>query len=102
MRARLETLIDEMLEGQILLDEALSEFEKVYIKKALARNKQHPSTTPVILGIHRNPLAKRVALYDKQDHNGHNGRRNHGPGNHGTGNLGTGNHGTGNHSKSNH
>ena len=102
MRARLETLIDEMLEGQILLDEALAEFEKVYIKKALARNKQHLSNTAVILGIHRNTLAKRVALYDKQDHNGHDGRRNHGTGNHSTGNHGTGNHGTGNHGKRNH
>jgi DNA-binding NtrC family response regulator len=76
MRARLETLIDEMLEGQILLDEALSEFEKLYIKKALAKNRQHLSHTAVILGIHRNTLAKRVALYDKQDRNGHgNGSR---------------------------
>ena len=70
MRARLETLIDEMLEGHILLDEALSEFEKLYIKKALAKNQQHLSKTAVILGIHRNTLAKRVALYDRQDHNG--------------------------------
>ena len=74
MRARLETLIDEMLEGQILLDEALSEFEKVYIKKALAKNSQHLSKTAVILGIHRNTLAKRVALYDKQDRNGNGAR----------------------------
>ena len=70
MRARLETLIDEMLEGRILLDEALCEFEKLYIKKALARNKEHLSRTAVILGIHRNTLAKRVALYEKQDRNG--------------------------------
>jgi DNA-binding NtrC family response regulator len=70
MRARLETLIDEMLEGHILLDEALSEFEKLYIKKALAKNKQHLSKTAVILGIHRNTLAKRVALYERQDRNG--------------------------------
>ena len=74
MRARLETLIDEMLEGQILLDEALSEFEKVYIKKALAQNGQHLSRTAVILGIHRNTLAKRVALYDKQERNGNGSR----------------------------
>jgi DNA-binding NtrC family response regulator len=74
MRARLETLIDEMLEGQILLDEALSEFEKVYIKKALAKHSQHLSKTAVILGIHRNTLAKRVALYDKQDRNGNGSR----------------------------
>ena len=70
MRARLETLIDEMLEGHILLDEAISEFEKLYIKKALAKHKQHLSNTAVVLGIHRNTLAKRVAAYEKQDRNG--------------------------------
>ena len=75
MRARLETLIDEMLEGQILLDEALSEFEKVYIKKALAKNKQHLSRTAVVLGIHRNTLAKRVALYDREDRDGSRRKR---------------------------
>jgi DNA-binding NtrC family response regulator len=75
MRARLETLIDEMLEGQILLDEALSEFEKLYIKKALAKNQQHLSKTAVVLGIHRNTLAKRVASYDRQDRNGSRPKR---------------------------
>ena len=64
---RLESLIDEMLEGHILLDEALCEFEKLYIKKALARHKQHISNTATVLGIHRNTLAKRVATYDKQE-----------------------------------
>lgn len=67
IRTRLETLIDEMLEGHILLDEALCEFEKLYIKKALARHKQHISNTATILGIHRNTLAKRVATYQKQE-----------------------------------
>jgi DNA-binding NtrC family response regulator len=67
MRTRLESLIEEMLEGHILLDEALSEFEKLYIKKALARHKQHLSKTAVVLGIHRNTLAKRVATYKNQD-----------------------------------
>ena len=67
MRTRLESLIDEMLEGHILLDEALSEFEKLYITKALARHKQHLSNTAVVLGIHRNTLAKRVASYKRQD-----------------------------------
>jgi DNA-binding NtrC family response regulator len=67
IRTRLETLIDEMLEGHILLDEALCEFEKLYIKKAMARHKQHISNTAAILGIHRNTLAKRVATYQKQE-----------------------------------
>ena len=67
MRSRLESLVEEMLEGHILLDEALSEFEKLYITKALAHHKQHLSKTAVVLGIHRNTLAKRVATYKRQD-----------------------------------
>ena len=68
MRARLEALIDEMLDGQIMLDEALAEFEKLYIQKALARHKEHLSRTANVLGIHRNTLSKRVSTYRKQEH----------------------------------
>lgn len=67
MRARLEALIDEMLDGQIMLDEAVAEFEKLYIQKALVRHKEHLSRTAGILGIHRNTLSKRVASYRKQE-----------------------------------
>ena len=67
MHNRLETLVEEMLEGQILLDEAMAEFEKLYIKKALARHKQHISKTASALGIHRNTLSKRVASYKRQE-----------------------------------
>jgi transcriptional regulator with PAS, ATPase and Fis domain len=66
MRARLEALIEEMLDGQILLAEAMSEFEKLYIKKALTRNKQHLSRTAKALGVHRNTISKRVATYQKE------------------------------------
>ena len=67
MRERLEALIDEMLDGQIMLDEALTEFEKLYIQKALARHKEHLSRTASTLGIHRNTLSKRVATYRTQE-----------------------------------
>ena len=67
MRARLEILIDEMLDGRILLSEALIEFEKLYIKKALSRNQDHLSKTAETLGIHRNTLSKRVSDYKKSD-----------------------------------
>lgn len=67
MRARLESLIEEMLDGQIMLDEALAEFEKLYIQKALARHKDHLSRTAHILGIHRNTLSKRVSVYRKEE-----------------------------------
>ena len=60
MRNRIEILIDEMLDGQILLEEALTEFKKIYIQKALERNGKHLSKTASTLGIHRNTLSKHV------------------------------------------
>lgn len=59
----MKILIDEMLDGQILLGEAMAEFEKLYIQKALQRNDEHLSKTADALGIHRNTLSKRVTAY---------------------------------------
>ncbi len=67
MRTRLENLIDEMLDGRILLTEALGEFEKLYIKKAFLRNEGHLSKTAQALGIHRNTLSKRVSAYQRAE-----------------------------------
>lgn len=64
MRKQMESLIGEMLDGRILLDEAITEFEKIYIEEALARNSDHLSKTATALGIHRNTLSKRVASYN--------------------------------------
>jgi len=66
MRKQLEALVEEMLDGQILLDEAVAEFEKIYIEKALSRHRKHLSNTAKVLGIHRNTLSKRVATYQKR------------------------------------
>ena len=66
LRNRMEALIEEMLDGQIMLNEAMSEFEKLYIQKALLRNKDHLSQTAKALGIHRNTLSKRVSTYQEQ------------------------------------
>ena len=64
MRKRMELLIGEMLDGRILLDEAITEFEKIYIQKALERNAKHLSKTACALGIHRNTLSKRISGYN--------------------------------------
>lgn len=66
MRTRMETLIEEMLDGQILLNEALLEFEKIYIQKALKRYGEHVSNTANALGIHRNTLSKKAAAYQTE------------------------------------
>lgn len=65
LRDLMETLIEEMLDGQILLSEGISEFEKLYIQKALCRYNEHLSQTANALGIHRNTLSKRVAAYQE-------------------------------------
>ncbi|MGI9037180.1 MAG: helix-turn-helix domain-containing protein [Pyrinomonadaceae bacterium] len=59
----MENLIEEMLDGNIMLGEAISEFEKLYIQKALCKYNDHLSQTASALGIHRNTLSKRVATY---------------------------------------
>jgi len=46
-----------MLDGHIMLDEALEEFEKLYIQKAFTRNKKRISHTAEALGIHRNTIS---------------------------------------------
>lgn len=63
LKNKIERLVDEMLSGRIMLTEAVAEFEKVYIEKALKKNGGHISKTADELGIHRNTLAKKVASY---------------------------------------
>jgi DNA-binding NtrC family response regulator len=57
----MELLIDEMLDGKILLGEAVAEFEKLYIERAVARYGSRVTTTACALGIHRNTLSKHLA-----------------------------------------
>jgi len=63
----LEAVIEEMLDGHIMLSEALEEFEKLYIEKAFTRNKKRITHTAHALGIHRNTISKRVNLYRSQE-----------------------------------
>lgn len=76
IRPRLEAVIEEMLDGHIMLDEALDEFEKLYIEKAFARNNSRISHTAIALGIHRNTIAKRVHTYRRTARKYQSGARN--------------------------
>jgi DNA-binding NtrC family response regulator len=67
IRPRLEAVIEDMLDGHIMLDEALEEFEKLYIQKAYTRNRKRISHTAAALGIHRNTISKRVNSYRAQE-----------------------------------
>ena len=73
IRPRLEAVIEDMLDGHILLDEALEEFEKLYIQKAYTRNKKRIVHTATALGIHRNTISKRVNSYRAEERKHTNG-----------------------------
>lgn len=64
MSKLIEALVEQMLDGSILLDEAAHEFEKVFISKALERNGRHISKTASKIGMHRNTLSKRINEYE--------------------------------------
>lgn len=63
IKAKMESLIDEMIDGGIRLEDALAEFEKCFILKALERHRGHLSNTAKFLGIHRNTLSNRLKTY---------------------------------------
>lgn len=69
MKAELESLVDQMITGGILFEEAVKEFEKKFILKVVSRNNNNLSKAADELGIHRNTLSKRVGEYE----NGVNG-----------------------------
>ncbi len=67
MRDQLESLVGQMVERGILFDEAVGEFEKKYIKRALERANGNQSRAATAMGIHRNTLSRKISVY-KLDH----------------------------------
>ncbi len=67
MKEQLESLIGMMVDRGILLEEAITEFEKKFIKCVLENAKGNQSRAAKVLGIHRNTLSRKVVDY-KLDH----------------------------------
>ncbi len=63
MKDQLESLISQMVEHGILFDEAVTEFEKKFIKRVLDRNNGNQSRAARVLGIHRNTLSRKIGQY---------------------------------------
>ncbi len=63
MKDQLEALIGQMVDRGILFDEAVTEFEKKFIKRVLDRSKGNQSRAARVLGIHRNTLSRKIGLY---------------------------------------
>ena len=63
MRSQLEALIGEMVESGILFEDAVSEFEKIFILQVLSKHRGNVSKAADELQIHRNTLSKRLDEY---------------------------------------
>jgi len=63
VKDQLESLVGQLVEKGILLDEAVNEFEKKFIRRALERTNGNQSRAAKVLGIHRNTLSRKVEAY---------------------------------------
>jgi DNA-binding protein Fis len=63
VKDQLENLVGQMVERGILFDEAVTEFEKKFIKRVLDRMNGNQSRAARTLGIHRNTLSRKIGQY---------------------------------------
>ena len=63
MKDQLESLVGLMVERGILLEEAVTEFEKKFIRRVLEHARGHQCRAAKTLGIHRNTLSRKITQY---------------------------------------
>jgi DNA-binding NtrC family response regulator len=68
VKEKLESLVGEMIEKRILLDEAVGAFEKKFIQIALGHTNGNQSKAAEVLGVHRNTLSRKIALHKLNGH----------------------------------
>ena len=68
MKEKLESLVTEMIERRIYLDEALNEFEKRFIQTALSKTGGNQTKAAQFLGVHRNTLNRKIVQHKLNGH----------------------------------
>jgi len=63
MKDRFDGLVEQLLAGNIFLEEAIEALEKNMIQRALERHEGNQSATSKQLGIHRNTLQRKMVEY---------------------------------------
>ena len=70
MKDQMEKLIAELVDGGVFFVDAVSEFEKKFIRKVLDINRGNQSQSAKALGIHRNTLGRKMDEYKLGSKNG--------------------------------
>jgi DNA-binding NtrC family response regulator len=68
VKEKLESLVAEMVERRIYLDEAVNEFEKRFIQSALTKTEGNQTKAAQILGVHRNTLNRKIVQHKLNGH----------------------------------
>ena len=63
MKEKLESLVVELIEKRIYLEEAVGAFEKKFIQTALAKTNGNQTKAAVVLGVHRNTLSRKITQH---------------------------------------
>jgi DNA-binding NtrC family response regulator len=63
VKDQLESLVGFMVERGILLEEAVTEFEKKFIRRVLEKLNGNQSRAAKVLGMHRNTLSRKIGAY---------------------------------------
>jgi DNA-binding NtrC family response regulator len=63
MKQNFETLVEDLLAGNIFLEEAIEVLEKSMIQRTLERTAGNQSEASKRLGIHRNTLLRKMVAY---------------------------------------
>lgn len=71
MKDQMERLIGQMVDSGVFFLDAVSEFEKRYIRRVLENNRGNQSQSAKVLGIHRNTLGRKMEEYKLSSRNGH-------------------------------
>lgn len=67
VKEQLESLVTEMIERRIYLEEALTEFEKRFIQRALTKTGGNQTKAARVLGVHRNTLNRKIGQHKLND-----------------------------------
>ncbi|HVB28615.1 MAG TPA: helix-turn-helix domain-containing protein [Terriglobia bacterium] len=67
MKDQLDALVNELIEHGILFEDAVSEFEKRFIRGILEKSNGNTSKAAKALGIHRNTLSRKIAALKLDD-----------------------------------
>ena len=70
MKDQMERLITQMVDSGLFFQDAVSEFEKRYIRRVLEVHRGNQSQAAKTLGIHRNTLGRKMEEYSLSSKNG--------------------------------